>query len=187
MDESDVHDFERTVLVHIEAVYRLALRLCRNVEAAEDLAQEAMLQAWRSFHRFDRGVSARPWLYGIVFHVSQNDRRRRGRDPVVADSAAANVDLVIYDPPTPATLTDEEILAAFDAIPTHLSAIVLLADLEDLSYREIATGLDIPIGTVMSRLSRGRKLLRRELAAFAERHGMTPRTVDLDKARSRSG
>ena len=132
MNESDVHDFERTVLVHLEAVYRLALRLSRNVEAAEDLAQEAMLQAWRSFHRFDRSVSARPWLYGIVFYVRQNDRRRRGRDPVVADGAAASADLVIYDPPTPATLTDEEILAAFDAIPTHLSEIVLLADLEGL-------------------------------------------------------
>lgn len=185
MTDLDVQEFERTVLVHLDSVYRLALRLCRDVQAAEDLAQEAMLQAWRSFHRFDRSVSARPWLYGIAFHVRQNDRRRLGRDPVIHDGAAAvNADVAIYDPPTPDTLTDEEILAAFDALSAPLSEIVLLADLEELSYREIATVLGIPIGTVMSRLSRGRKLLRRELAAYAQRRGVKPRLLGAEKAKS---
>jgi RNA polymerase sigma-70 factor, ECF subfamily len=165
-------EFQRTALVHLEAVYRLAYAFARNAAKADDLTQETFLHAWQSFQRFDRSQSCRAWLCGILHHVWSHERRRMDREPIVFDPAAVRTDALLYDPPTPDTLTEEEVLAAFDALPDALRETVLLADVEELTYREIATILSIPIGTVMSRLNRGRKLLRHQLAAYAQSRGI---------------
>jgi RNA polymerase sigma-70 factor (ECF subfamily) len=165
-------EFQRTALVHLDAVHRLAYHFCRNAGRAEDLTQETFLQAWRSFERYDRSLSCRAWLCSILHHVWSHERRRLDRDPVVFDSTVARSETLLYDPPTPETLTEQEVLAAFETLPEAFREPVLLADVEELSYREIAAVLSIPLGTVMSRLNRGRKLLRHQLAAYAQSHGI---------------
>jgi RNA polymerase sigma-70 factor, ECF subfamily len=165
-------EFQRIALVHVDAVYRLAYCFSRNAGRAEDLVQETFLQAWRSFHRFDRSLSCRAWLCGILHHLWSHERRKLDRQPVVFDSSAVREDTLLYDPPTPETLTEDEVLAAFEMLPDALRETVLLADVQELSYREIASVLAIPMGTVMSRLNRGRKLLRHHLASYAQSRGI---------------
>lgn len=175
-------EFQRMALVHLDAVFRVAYSFVRNATRAEDLTQQTFLEAWRSFHRFDRSLSCRAWLYGILHHVRSHERRKLDREPVVFDSSAVRADTLLYDPPTPDTLTETQVLAAFDMLPDALRETVLLADVEELSYREIAAILSIPMGTVMSRLNRGRKLLRHHLATYARSRGIG-RTNDETRQR----
>lgn len=172
--------------MHLEAVFRLAFGLARDAGVAEDLTQETFLQAWQSFHRFDRTLSCRAWLCSILHHLWSHERRRRDRTPVVFDTTAVRTDTFLYDPPTPETLTEEEVVAAFDMLPETLRETVLLADVEELSYREIAAILSIPMGTVMSRLNRGRKLLRHQLAAYAKARGIGRSVEDGEQRKAES-
>jgi RNA polymerase sigma-70 factor (ECF subfamily) len=141
---------------------------------AEDLTQETFLQAWQSFDRFQRGTNCRAWLFRILYFVWSHELRRRGREPIVFDEAAADLDGLPSDVPTCDRLTDDEVIGAFDRLPAVFREAVLLADIEGFSYREIASLLGIPLGTVMSRLNRGRVLLRRELLSYARDHGIGP-------------
>ena len=143
--------------------------MCRDREQAEDLIQETYLQAWRSFHRFEIGTNMRAWLYKILFNVHYSEVRRVKPELTPIEETIAET--IAYDPPTPQHLTEEEVLAALERIPRDFQVPVVLADVEELSYREIADALQIPLGTVMSRLSRGRKLLRMELANYARGAG----------------
>ncbi|HWO01261.1 MAG TPA: sigma-70 family RNA polymerase sigma factor [Blastocatellia bacterium] len=166
-----IDDFESAAMPHIDALYRAAARVTGDRSEAEDLVQETYLQAWKSFHRFQPGTNCRAWLFKILFHVIQQHRRKwyssRGHE---TDELLEQT--VAYQPPVAQHLKDEDVLAAFDKIPQQYRDVVLLADVEAFSYKEIAETLSIPLGTVMSRLSRGRKLLRSELAGFAEGYGI---------------
>jgi len=168
-DKTD--DFESAAMPHIDALFRTAARVVGDRSEAEDLVQETYLQAWRSFHRFEPGTNCRAWLFKILFHVIQHHRRKwyssRGNE---TDELLEQT--VAYEPPVSQHLKDEDVLAAMDKIPQHYRDVVLLADVEEFSYKEVAETLKIPVGTVMSRLSRGRKMLRSELAAFADAYGI---------------
>ena len=165
-------DFEEIALPYLNDLFRTALRMTRNHTEAEDLVQEAYLQAWKSFHRFEPGTNCRAWLFKILFHVIQHHRRKWFRMKLVSSEEEMIEETLSYEPQVPEHVSDEDVLAAFEKIPEHYREVVLLADVEELSYREVAAVLQIPTGTVMSRLSRGRKLLRSELAEFAGRYGI---------------
>jgi RNA polymerase sigma-70 factor (ECF subfamily) len=155
--------FEADAMPHVERLFRHAMWLERNRAEAEDLVQETLVQALQSFHRFTRGTNCRAWLVSILHHVRSNRQRARGR--LVSD---ANLDervsnVVPFVPPIPERLTDDDMLRAMQRIPAHHQEVILLCDVEDMTYKEIAAALDVPIGTVMSRLHRGRELLRTEL------------------------
>ena len=161
--------FEAQALGYADQLYRVALRLCRDQAKAEDLVQEAYLQAWRSFHRFEPGTNLRAWLYKIMFNVHYSNQRRDRLQLVPTEETIAET--LAYDPPTPQHLTEEEVLLALERLPRDYQIPILLADVEELSYREIADVMEIPIGTVMSRLHRGRKILRTELVNYAREFG----------------
>ena len=161
--------FESQALEYSDQLFRVAMRVCRDRERAEDLVQETYLQAWRSFHRFKPGTNLRAWLFKIMFNVFYSGLRREKLELVPVEETIAET--VAYDPPTPQALTDEDVLGALERVPREFQIPVMLADIEELSYREIADALEIPLGTVMSRLHRGRKLLRMELAGFAREAG----------------
>ena len=169
-----VEDFEAAALPHFSDLYRTALHISADRGKAEDLVQETYLQAWKSFHRFEPGTNCRAWLFTILFHVIQHDRRKwyRFRFDSISNEQTGVGDRLAYEPPVPERLTDEDVLAALEKIPQQYREVVLLADVEEFSYREIADILRIPSGTVMSRLSRGRSLLRTELARVAESYGI---------------
>ena len=160
-------EFDRAALVHVPELLRVATRLCGNAAAGEDLVQETYLQAWRSFHRFEAGTNCRAWLYKILLFTYSAQRRKLARQPFLVDIDTATDVALLVEPPTPDMLTAEAVRAAFDRLPDVFRTLVLLVDVEGLTYREAADALTVPIGTVMSRLSRGRRMLRLELAAHA--------------------
>jgi RNA polymerase sigma-70 factor (ECF subfamily) len=143
---------------------------------AEDIVQETYLQAWKSFHRFTPGTNCRAWLFKILFHVVQHHRRKWFKFRIVKEEEENLETTLVYEPPVAQDLSDEDVLAAFRQIPQAYREVVLLSDVYDFTYKEIHETLDIPIGTVMSRLSRGRQLLRAQLSDFAGAavpHGLT--------------
>jgi RNA polymerase sigma-70 factor (ECF subfamily) len=160
-------EFDRAALVHVPELLRVASRLCGSAEAGEDLLQETYLQAWRSFHRFETGTNCRAWLYKILLFTYSAQKRNRARQPFLVDLDAAGEAALSVDASTPDALTAEAVRLAFDRLPENFRTPILLVDVEGLTYREAADVLHIPIGTVMSRLSRGRGLLRLELARHA--------------------
>jgi RNA polymerase sigma-70 factor (ECF subfamily) len=166
--------FETEAIPHVDRLFRHAMWLERNRAEAEDLVQETLVQALQSFHRFTPGTNCRAWLLSILQHVRANRQRKRGRLVIDSgvDERVANV--VPFVPPIPDAVTDEDMLLALQQIPQQHQEVILLCDVEDMTYKEIAAALDIPIGTVMSRLHRGRALLRTELA----RRGAGPVAMD---------
>jgi RNA polymerase sigma-70 factor (ECF subfamily) len=156
--------FEAEAMPHVDRLFRHAMWLERNRAEAEDLVQETLVQALQSFHRFAPGTNCRAWLVSILHHVRSNRQRKQGR--VVIDSSVEErvAHLVPFVPPVPEHVTDEDMLQALRQIPLHHQEVILLCDVEDMTYKEIAAALGVPIGTVMSRLHRGRELLRIELA-----------------------
>jgi RNA polymerase sigma-70 factor (ECF subfamily) len=160
-------EFDRSALMHVGELLRVAARLCGSADTAEDLVQETYLQAWRSFHRFEPGTNCRAWLYKILLLTYANHRRTRARQPFLVDLDTAGDSELLVEPPTPDLLTADAVRAAFDGLLEPFRTLVLLVDVEGLTYREAADALDVPIGTVMSRLSRGRRLLRLQLAQHA--------------------
>lgn len=164
-------EFDRSALAHVAELLRVAARLCGSADAAEDLVQETYLQAWRSFHRFETGTNCRAWLYKILLFTYSAQRRKRARQPFLVELDAAGEPALLIDAPTPDTLTAEAVRAAFERLAEPFRTLVLLVDVEGLTYREAADVLNVPIGTVMSRLSRGRRLLRLELARHAPAAG----------------
>jgi RNA polymerase sigma-70 factor (ECF subfamily) len=163
--------FEADALACLDSLYRTALRLTRDPAAAEDLVQDTYLKAFRAADRFEPGTNLRAWLFTILHNTARNRFRDRARDTVIVDSDAVDRagDLVggpgaTREGDTPETLLLRDTLAsdlqaAVDALPAAFRQAVWLRDVEELSYAEIADVLDIPVGTVMSRISRGRRLL----------------------------
>ena len=166
--DSDAHTwsvFEAEVLPHGPRLLRLALWFERNRSDAEDVVQETMMQALQSFHRFQPGTNCRAWLVTILQRVVSNRRRAKGRSIMVSDPDDRIANTVPFVPPVPQQLTDEELLTSLRRLPLAFQEVILLCDVEELSYKEAAKALMIPVGTVMSRLHRGRAQLRAELAA----------------------
>jgi len=173
-------EFEEVALVHLDAIYRSALRLTHNRAEAEDLAQDTCVRAFRSFHRFNPGTNCRAWLFTILRNAFRDRLRRGGRerlDPEAADWEgewqSATVVAPTGQPEEEFFLTAlaGDVERALRALPLPFREVVMLSDLEELSYKEIAEVVGCPVGTVMSRLSRGRALLRQALGRVAREHG----------------
>jgi RNA polymerase sigma-70 factor (ECF subfamily) len=171
---ADADPFTADLLAFLDALYGSAVRLTGDPDTARDLVQDTCLRAFRARSRFAPGSNLKAWLYTILHNTWRNRRRDQSRDRVEADSdtvdrlagqldadpSAGNPEALLLDD----TLS-EDLKAALDALPEGIREAVWLRDVEELSYQEIATALDVPIGTVMSRLSRGRRQLYRALTA----------------------
>ena len=166
----DWASFESEALPFHADLYRLAKWLLRNQAEAEDLVQETFVEALRSFHRFEQGTNCRAWLVKIMYHLLSKRRRESNRLRVVGDVDEQIAETV--EPAASGDLAAEEVLNALKRLPQHYQEVVILSDVEELNYKEIADALSIPIGTVMSRLSRGRSLLRSELGNYARSLGI---------------
>jgi RNA polymerase sigma-70 factor (ECF subfamily) len=153
-------EFETITLPNLKALHGKARQMLKDPSAAEDAVQETCLLAWQNFHRFTPGTNGRAWLFAILINVVQHEYRRRGRwrvDPQsqeILENCAAPASGNIN------TLTDRHLLGAIEGLPLHFRQVLVLADVAALRYQEIAEALQIPIGTVMSRLSRARSHLR---------------------------
>jgi RNA polymerase sigma-70 factor, ECF subfamily len=164
--------FEAEALPHVSGLFRLAMWLERDRQEAEDLVQETLTRALESFHRFESGTNCRAWLVSILQHVRSNRRRSRGRSPVLSDVEELAAHTIAIVPQIPDHLTDEDILWALERLQPNHQEVIILCDVEELTYKEIATALGVPIGTVMSRLHRARGLLRAELVTCADGYGI---------------
>jgi RNA polymerase sigma-70 factor (ECF subfamily) len=164
--------FEAEAMPHLGDLFRTALRITGDRARADDAVQETYLQAWKSFDKFEQGTNCRAWLFRILFYCVQHQRRKLFRFPLAND--AEEILETGFPAPEPVTeeLRDEQILAALDNIPDDYRAAVVLVDVEEFSYKEAAGILGVPIGTVMSRLSRARKLLRQQLTEAAKSYGI---------------
>jgi len=179
----DRERFEAMVSEHLDGLFGASLRLTRNRTRAEDLLQETFLRAWRSFHTFRPGTNVRAWLYRILMNAYIDGYRKSEREPEVVDQEdvdefylyskvhesedyrrAGNPEEVLLS-----NLMDADVKGALQSLPETFRNVVILADIEGFSYKEIAEILGIPIGTVMSRLHRGRRQLQVKLWEYARR------------------
>ena len=160
-------DFDRLAFAHFRELRRVALRMCENRETADDLVQETYLRAWRSFEKFEPGTNCRAWLFRIFFYVRSEHRRSKARQPLVFPLDQVKESTLPSQTNTSSDLTLKQIKQAFAELPEPFRIAVLLSDIEGLKYREIAEVLNVPVGTVMSRLSRGRQMLRAKLPAIS--------------------
>ena len=183
---ADRANFTDLAMEHMPSLYSAAMRMTRNPADAEDLVQETYLKAYRSFGSFTEGTNLRAWLYRILTNTYINSYRAAQRRPETTDVEDVE-DLYLYkrlagaggsEPGRSAEdealerFTDEDVKAALEALPDAFRMAVLLADVEGFSYKEIAEILDVPIGTVMSRLHRGRKALQKALFEFGVERGL---------------
>ena len=165
--------FEMEAMRHLDDLFRTAKRLTRNQTDAEDLVQETFMQAWKSFDHYEVGTNCRAWLYKILFNKFDHHRRKKYTQAKYIQEADDLTFLsAAYHAPLPGHLTDREVIDALNKLPEHYRAVVLLADVQEFDYKEVALILDIPIGTVMSRLNRGRTQLKKSLARVAGEYGI---------------
>jgi RNA polymerase sigma-70 factor (ECF subfamily) len=189
---ADQSTFAEQAMEFAPQLYSAAMRMTRNQADAEDLVQETYLRGYRSFHTFQQGTNLRAWLFRILTNAYINRYRAKQRRPLETDLADVE-DLYLYrrlgSMETAAAsmsseeqfldiFTDDEVKTALEELPENFRLPVLLADVEGFAYKEIAEMLDIPIGTVMSRLHRGRKAMQRALYDYAEARGLTSSSVD---------
>lgn len=165
-------DFEQEAMPHSPDLFRVAMFLKRDRDVAEDLVQETMMQALKSFHRYERGTNCKAWLTTIMYHTHYKQLRKLTNLKLVPDTEEQIAATLQFEAPIPQQITDEDVLAALENVSEIFREVVLLCDVEGFSYKEISAFLDIPIGTVMSRLHRGRKVLRGELAVYARNYGI---------------
>jgi RNA polymerase sigma-70 factor (ECF subfamily) len=175
--------FERQVLPLLPNLYSAALRMTRNPADAEDLVQETYLRAYRGFSGFEEGTNLRAWMYRILTNTFINSYRKKQREPVTVQEDDLD-EWYLYDklgengvePSAEAevirSMPDEDVQRALEALPEGIRLAVLLADVEGFSYKEIAEILGIPIGTVMSRLHRGRRALEKALWERVRERGL---------------
>ena len=184
---ADQAQFTELAMEFMPSLYTAALRMTRNPADAEDLVQETYLKAYRGFGGFEQGTNLKAWLYRILTNTFINSYRSKKRRPEESELDEVE-DLYLYrrlggleaaavgrsaEDELMDLVTDQEVKDAIEALPEQFRMAVLLADVEGFSYKEIAEILDIPIGTVMSRLHRGRKALQKALFEFATRRGLT--------------
>ncbi|HVR76776.1 MAG TPA: sigma-70 family RNA polymerase sigma factor [Acidimicrobiia bacterium] len=185
---ADQADFERDAMQFTRQLYSAAMRMTRNPSDAEDLVQETYLKAYRAYHTFEEGTNLKAWLYRILTNTYINKYRKESRRPSEVDLGSVE-DLYLYrrigseESAEVARTTEDRVLdglvesdikKAVEDLPENFRLPVLLADLEGFSYKEIAEILDVPIGTVMSRLHRGRKAMQKSLWEYAVKRGLVP-------------
>ena len=203
-------EFERTALVHLDAMYGAAYRLTRNPRDAEDLVQDSLVRAYRFWDSFQQDSNCKAWLLRIVTNTFINEYQRRKRSREVLDAATAEQDAtdgvlvqtsardkVSPDQAMLSASVSDDVQRALEQLPDDFRTAVILCDMQGLSYKEIADIMETPVGTVMSRLFRGRKLLAAALKDFAVAEGYVKTddkksedTIDLQKyraARAREG
>jgi RNA polymerase sigma-70 factor (ECF subfamily) len=173
--------FEREMLPHLDALFNFAIRLTSDPVDAQDLVQETMVKAFRFFASYEKGTNAKAWLFRILKNSYINSYRRVSKMPAMVDYEEVSVFYeTIRSERTDTTdleelmfrdKMDDTVSGALARLPEDFRTVVLLCDVEGFTYEEIANMLDVPIGTIRSRLHRGRNLLRDELAAYAERRG----------------
>ena len=183
---ADRATFTEQALPHLDGLYAAAMRMTRNTADAEDLVQETMVRAFRGFEGFAEGTNLRAWLYRILTNTFINSYRARQRRPEQTELDDVE-DLYLYrriggleaarmgrsaEDELMDLFSESEVKTAIEELPEQFRMAVLLADVEGFSYKEIAEILDIPIGTVMSRLHRGRKSLQKTLHDFAVDRGL---------------
>lgn len=188
MDEARRQEFQKKALPLVDEVYGVALRMTRNPQAAEDLVAEAYARAWKSLEQFQPGTNIRAWLYKILTNAYINHFRKKHREPerVSLDAYDKIEDFHLFNkisrqgpPASPdpvesvvGRLTNEDLQKALDRLPDEYRTAIILYDLQGLSYQEVADSLDIPLGTVRSRLARGRKMLQSALWKHAVDAGL---------------
>ena len=194
VDDKTRDDFSKIALPYLDEMYAGAMRMTRNPQAAEDLVADVFGKAWKSFHQFERGTNMRAWLYRILTNTYINEYRRKVRTgtPVAIDQYDNQDEFYIYNKIAGSQISEEEdpanavlakfaeqdIINAMEQLPEGYRETVILSDLQGLSYEEIAQSLDVPIGTVRSRLNRGRRHLQKALWDEAVRSGyVTDKTM----------
>ncbi len=175
--------FEAEALPLLSNLYSAAYRLTRNAADAEDLVQETILRAYRGFHQFEPGTNLKAWLYRILTNTFINSYRKKQREPqtvsddevedwylyskMAEDGSAPSAEVSVLE-----SLPDEDVQEALSSLPEPFQIAVLLADVEGFSYKEIAEITGVPIGTVMSRLHRGRRALEKRLWNVVRERGL---------------
>jgi RNA polymerase sigma-70 factor (ECF subfamily) len=181
---------------YVDSLYNTAYRMTRNSEDAEDLVQETYLKAYKYYDKFEEGTNLKAWLFKILKNTFINNYRKKKLEPRSVDFAEIedSFERVLRrdtseSPTDPESeyftgVLDDDVRRSLESLPYDYRMVVILADLEDFSYKEIAEILDCPVGTVMSRLYRGRKLLEKTLLKYARQHGYI-RKAEPNKMRTR--
>lgn len=189
-------DFDSQAMPYLDSLYNTAYRMTRSAEDAEDLVQETYFKAYKYYDKFEEGTNLKAWLFKILKNTFINNYRKKKLEPRSVDFAEIEDSferIVRKDnsdqPADPEAeyfhgVLDDDVKRALDSLPYDYRMVVILADLEDFSYKEIAEILDCPVGTVMSRLYRGRKLLEKTLLRYARQHGYI-RGAEPTKMRTR--
>jgi RNA polymerase sigma-70 factor, ECF subfamily len=175
--------FEDEALPHLDALYSMAIRLARNPDDANDLLQETVLRAYRFFHQFESGTNCRAWMLTILFNNFRNGYRKSTREQPASSAdefdRKVEAESLRTDPAgsNPEALLagqrmEGEVETALASLPDEFRQAVLLVDVEELSYQEVSGVLNVAIGTIKSRVSRGRAMLRERLTGFAKEQGI---------------
>ncbi|MFH5831434.1 sigma-70 family RNA polymerase sigma factor [Halalkalibaculum sp. DA3122] len=177
-------DFEEEIIPHLDALYNFALRLTSDPNDAEDLVQDTIVKAFRFFSSYEKGTNAKAWLFRILKNSYINNYRKQSKQPNQVDYdevatfyetiRAERTDTSDLEDRMFRELIDDDISNALEELPEDFRTVVLLCDVEGFTYEEIANMLDVPIGTIRSRLHRGRNLLKAELMDYAQKRGYQP-------------
>jgi RNA polymerase sigma-70 factor (ECF subfamily) len=177
-------DFQEEIIPHLDAMYNFGLRLTSDPNDAEDLVQDTIVKAFRFFSSYEKGTNAKAWLFRILKNSYINNYRKKSKQPsqVDYDEVSSFYETIRADRTDTSDLEDrmfrelidDDIANALEQLPEDFRTVVLLCDVEDFTYEEIANMLDVPIGTIRSRLHRGRNLLKAELVEYAQKRGFQP-------------
>jgi RNA polymerase sigma-70 factor (ECF subfamily) len=190
-------DFEAAAMPFVDSLYNTAYRMTRNSEDAEDLVQETYFKAYKYYDKFQEGTNFKAWLFKILKNTFINSYRKQQQQPPRTDfadiegsfeqqiSPEVTERLLSPEQELLSDVLDEDVQRAMDTLPEDYRMAVVLADLEGFSYKEIAEILEVPVGTVMSRLYRGRKLLEAAMLEYAQEHGYLRDGVEPTKMRTR--
>ncbi|MEX1010972.1 MAG: sigma-70 family RNA polymerase sigma factor [Balneolaceae bacterium] len=184
LTRTEVHkqqDFHEEILPHLDALYNFALRLTTEPNDAEDLVQDSIVKAYRFFSSYEKGTNAKAWLFRILKNSYINNYRRKSKKPQEVDYdevatfyetiRAERTESSDLEDKMFSQLIDDDLTNALEDLPEDFRTVVLLCDVEEFTYEEIANMLDVPIGTIRSRLHRGRNLLKVQLEEYARKRG----------------